>query len=179
MVQKYAITKLFHHISLKRGFFHRFLTSSCSYWCSLMCVALKRPEADEWGPDSCCEVIPPLPDKDSSHRKQAETHFFYPFKWVQHSHTQHDPPASPGVSKAARYSVSCQQRWRFSVIHLLHVKLGSQTRLSRRPLVTPGLRFEKPEWQVEAAEQGWVICICGYANPHVPMTWIRSVLSPG
>lgn len=53
----------------------------------------RGPEADEWGLDSCCEVIPLLPYEDSSYRKQTEAHFsFILSRW--HNTAIQSPPRS-------------------------------------------------------------------------------------
>lgn len=61
------------------------------YYCISIFVALEEPERDEWGPASCCEVIPLLPDKDSTYTKQTKAHFLLSFQVdTREPHTQ--PP---------------------------------------------------------------------------------------
>lgn len=106
-----------------------------------MSVGSDRPEADEWGLDCGCELILPLPCEDSSYRKKTEAYLSFLL-----SHRQTEPYKDPlGVSATDRWSVSSEQRWQFHLIHSLEAKLGSQSQIQERTLVTRAETWKRPD----------------------------------
>lgn len=115
------------------------------------CILISETEWDEWGLASSCEIIPFLPDEDSSNTKQTKAHFLFSF----HVGTREPHTAFYKVLKADGCTVSAEQRWQLSVIRSLQVKLGSQSWHWRDPCDWgSGLKSLNDRYMEEAREQG-------------------------